>query len=192
VRVAAAETITKLTIAYAPRPDGTSYGYGVMQSDLHGHALVYHGGGHKGVAAMAGFDAAEGIVCVVLTNFAEAPPVKIWAACLQTARGLPVGPLFEPAAPIVLPVETLRSFAGRYRSPEGADLEVALDDAGALVVSGGDLSGPAQPIAEDAIAFTVSGEQQTVRFLRLAGEDVSHAYMGGRLVRRVRAPAPAD
>jgi hypothetical protein len=163
-----------------------------MQSDLRGHALVYHGGGHKGVAAMAGFDAAEGIVCAVLTNFAEAPPVKIWAACLQTALGLPVGPLFEPAAPIVLPVETLRSFAGRYRSPEGADLEVALDEAGGLVVSGGGLSGPAQPIAEDAIGFTVSGEQQTVRFLRLAGEGVSHAYMGGRLVRRARARAPAD
>jgi CubicO group peptidase (beta-lactamase class C family) len=191
VRVAAPETVAKMTTAYVHRRDGTSYGYGVMQSDLRGHALVYHGGGHKGVAAMAGFDADDGIVCVVLTNFAEGPPVKIWAACVETAPDLQVGPLFEPRAPISLPVETLRSFAGHYWSPEGADVEVAVDDAGALTVSGGGLSGPAQPIAEDAIAFTVSGEQHTVRFLRLAGEDVSHAYWGGRLVKRAKTPAPA-
>jgi len=191
VRVAAPETIARMTTAHAPSWNGSCYGYGVTRSDLHGHVLVQHGGGHKGVAAMAGCAQADGLVCVVLTNFGEAPPSKIWAGCMRTALGLPLGPLFEAPEPIILPAEALRSFVGVYRSSEGADLEVSVDEGGALVVSGGGLSGPAQPIADDAIRYTVAGETVTVRFFRLAGDGFSHAFTGGRLVKRATAPAPA-
>lgn len=183
--------VAKVTQAYAPKGDGSSYGYGLTLADLEGHALVFHGGGHKGVAAMGGFAAAEGAVCVVLTNFAESPAPRVWTGCMRAALGLPPGPLIEPALPISLPVETLRSFAGVYRSPEGPEFEVSVDMSGAARVSAGILSTSAQSTAKDAITFTVLGEEQTIRFLRLAGDEVSHALVGGRVVKRTGAPAAA-
>jgi CubicO group peptidase (beta-lactamase class C family) len=184
VRIASPGSIRKMTTSYAPSRDGAAYAYGLMVSDLQGHALVHHGGGHKGVSAMAGFAPADGLVCIVLTNFSESPAGQIWAGSMRSALGAPPGPLVEPRPPISLPPETLRSFAGVYRSPEGAGLRVSVDDAGAIVVSGGELSAPALPIAEDAIAFDVPGGQQTVQFCRLDGGKVSHAFLGGRLVKR--------
>jgi len=186
VRIATRETIGEMMTAYAPTGGAGWYGYGLMLSDLHGHALAYHGGGHKGVAAYAGFAAAEGVVCVVLTNLAESPVEPIWTACMRAALALPPGPLFEPAAPITLPLETLRSFAGAYFSPEsGASLGVAVDDAGDVVVTAGDFAGPALATAEDALTVAGPRGDLTIRFLRLAGGGVSHAFSGGRLIRRV-------
>jgi len=191
VRIATRNSVRKMTTAYASRTEATWYGYGLTLSDLEGHALAYHGGGHKGVAAFAGFAAAEGVVCAVLTNLAESPVERIWAACTRTALGLPPGPLFAPAPPITLPLDTVRSFAGVYRSPEGGDFQVVVDAAGDVLVTAGDASAHALPTAEDSLTFAGPHGDQTIRFLRLAGPDVSHAFMGGRLVRRVDAPAPA-
>lgn len=182
--------ITMATVR-APKGDGSAYGYGLTLADLDGHAIAHHGGGHKGVSAMGGFVAAEGLVCVVLTNLAEAPALRLWTGCMRTGLGLSIAPPSNPAAPIALPPETLRGFAGVYNSPEGTQFEVAVNDAGDVRVSSGGLSTPAIPTADDAITFTAFGEEQTIRFARLVGGEVTHALQGGRLVKRDSAPAPA-
>jgi hypothetical protein len=155
-------------------------------SDLGGHPLVYHGGGHKGVAACAGFAAAEGVVCAVLTNLAETPVEGIWTACMRAALGLPPGPLFEPPTPIDLDIGALRSFAGVYQSLEAGRLSVIVDDAGGVVVQaegGGALR--ARPVVGDALVFAgPQGAEQTIRFLRLNGPHISHALHGGRVIKR--------
>jgi CubicO group peptidase (beta-lactamase class C family) len=186
VRVASAESVARMTDAYTPGLDGaSSYGYGLGLSDLNGHALVSHGGGHKGVSAFGGFVAEDGIVWVVLTNLGGSPAHQIGVACLQTALGLPIGPLVPTPAPIALAAETLAGFCGAYRSAEGASLEVSLDDAGRAVVSQDGQASPADPTAEDAITFsTPDGGTQTIRFFRLGGGDVTHAFTGGRLIKR--------
>jgi hypothetical protein len=79
---------------------------------------------------MAGFAVDQQVVCVVLTNLATAPALQLWAGAMRAALGLPPGLLAEPAPLIELPLETLRSFCGAYRSPEGADLKVSVDEAG--------------------------------------------------------------
>ena len=193
-RVASPDSIRKMTTPYAPSRDGAAYGYGLSLRDLHGHELAHHGGGHKGVAAMGGFAAPEGLVCVVMTNFAEAPAPQVWTACIRTALGLPLGPLSEAVEPISLPTASLRRFAGFYRSLEGAAFKVAVDDAGGILVSAGDLSAPALPTADDAITFSVPGGwPQTIQFFSLGGDQVSHAFIGGRLVKRaeLRPEAPS-
>jgi hypothetical protein len=79
----------------------------------------------------------------------------------------------------------LRESCGAYRSPEGAAFKVSLDEAGRAVVSIAGLTEPADPIAEDAIAFsTADGGKQTIRCFRLGGDEISHAFTGGRLVKR--------
>ena len=189
-QVVPTSVVARMTTAHAPKGDGSAYGYGLTLADLDGRAIAHHGGGHKGVSAMGGFAAAEGLVCVVLTNFAEAPALRVWTGSMRTGLGLSVAPTSQPAAAIALPAETLRGFAGVYDSPEGTQFEVAVDDAGELRVSSGGLSTPAVATAEDAITFTAFGEEQTIRFARLGGGGVSHALQGGRLVKRL-SPALA-
>jgi CubicO group peptidase (beta-lactamase class C family) len=191
VRIASVESVRKMTTAYAARGQDIQYGYGLQLSNLGGRALAYHGGGHKGVAAYAGFAATEGVVCAVLTNLGESPVETIWAACMRTALGLPVGPLIEPGEPISLPLEALRELAGDYRSAEGVVFKLVVDDAGGVLVSAGGVSVSALPIARDAIRFSFpGGGEQTVRFVRLRGANVSHAVLGGRLVKRIETPVP--
>jgi CubicO group peptidase (beta-lactamase class C family) len=188
VRIASPATIGKMTTAYVPTRESEWYGYGLTISDLGGHALAHHGGGHKGVSAMAGFAADEGVVCVVLTNLATAPALQLWAGAMRAALDLPPGLLVEPGPSIELPLETLRGFCGAYRSPEGAAFEVSVDEAGGVVVSDGQLSAPARPTAQDAITFTgPEGAEQTIRFDRLGGDVVTHAFTGWRLVKRQEA-----
>ena len=190
VRVAPAEVVAKMTRAYTPGLDGpdSAYGYGLAVSDLGGHRLVSHGGGHKGVSAFAGFVAGEGIVFVVLTNLGGSPAYQIGMGCVRIAVGLPPGPPPMPA-PIALAAETLAGFCGDYRSGEGARLKVSLDAAGRAVVTQDGQDAPADPTAEDALTLqTPDGGAQTIRFFRLGGEAVSHAFVGGRLVPRREVP----
>jgi CubicO group peptidase (beta-lactamase class C family) len=184
-RIAAPATIRKMTTAYVATRPSEWYGYGLTLCDLGGHALAQHGGGHKGVSAMAGFAADEGLVCVVLTNLGGAPALQLWAGVMRAALGLPPGLLMEPGPTIALAPETLRSFCGVYRSPEGTDFTVSLDEAGGVVVSDGPLSAVARATAEDAITFIgPEGAEQTIRFVRLGGDVVTHAFSGWRLVKR--------
>jgi CubicO group peptidase (beta-lactamase class C family) len=189
VRIASSGSIRKMTAAYTARNDASSYGYGLCLSELDGHALAYHGGGHKGVTAFAGFAAAERVICTVLTNLSDAPVEPIWAACMRAALGLPPGPLVEPPKPIELELETLRSFAGAYESLESGRFSVAVDDAGGVLLTTEGGSVRAVPVARDTLMFTGPQGEQTVRFLHLGRADVSHAYHGGRVIKRVQAPA---
>ena len=92
-------------------------------------------------------------------------------------------------APIALAAETLASFCGDYRSGEGARLKVSLDAAGRAVVTQDGQDAPADPTAENALTLqTPDGGTQTIRFFRLGGEAVSHAFVGGRLVPRREVP----
>jgi len=189
-RVVPAEVVAKMVGAYTPGLDGpaTAYGYGLSLFDLDGHALVSHGGGHKGVSAFAGFVAGEGVVWVVLTNLGGSPAYQVGMGCVRTALGLPVEPLVPTTAPIALAAETLASFCGDYRSGEGARLKVSLGAAGRAVVTQDGQDAPADPTAEDALTLrTPDGGAQTIRFFRLGGDGVSHAFVGGRLIPRREA-----
>lgn len=191
-RIASADSVRRMTTGYAPSRDCAAYGYGLSILDLNGHALAHHGGGHKGVSAMAGFAAGDGLVCVILTNDAAAPALPLWAGCVRAALGLPPGLLSEPPKRISLSPEALRSFVGSYRSLEGGTFDVSVDEAGDLTISAGDLSAKALPVADDALMFQAPGAgDQTIRFVRLGGGEVSHAFAGGRLVRRFAAQPDA-
>jgi CubicO group peptidase (beta-lactamase class C family) len=189
VRVASPESVRKMTTGYADRRIESWYGYGLTVCDLHGHTLVQHGGGHKGVSALAGFAADNGVICVVMTNLAESPAGEIWDACMRAALGLPLAPI-KPASPVALPLAAVRAYAGHYISGEGSSFSVAVDDAGAVVVSSGARSAPATPTEGDALTYVSPLGEQTLRFVRIGGPDVSHAYVGGRLIGRRDGPAP--
>ena len=44
----------------------------------------------------------------------------------------------------------------------------------------------ARPAANDTLVFDSPGGEQTIPFLRLGGSEVSHAFQGGRVIKRVR------
>jgi hypothetical protein len=188
VRIASPQSVAKMTRGHADKGDANRYGYGLTIADLDGHAVAEHGGGHKGVSAMAGFAAADGVVCVVLTNLAAAPALAIWTACVRTALELPQAPLDQPVKPLAVPLDTLRDFAGHYVSAEAGAFRVVVDDAGGVVVTSEAGSVPAAPTAQDALTFVGPLGAQTIRFLRLGGAGVSHALTGGRVIPRDEAP----
>jgi hypothetical protein len=190
VRIASPQSIRKMTTGHAAKGDGNRYGYGLTLADLEGHAVAEHGGGHKGVSAMAGIVAADGVVCVVMTNLAAAPALDIWTACVRTALKLPHAPLDEPVTPVVVPLETLREFAGQYVSGEAGGFRVVVGDTGEVVVAADGGSIAAVPTAQDAVTFVGPLGAQNIRFLRLSGAGVSHALTGGRVVRRDGASDP--
>jgi CubicO group peptidase (beta-lactamase class C family) len=187
VRIASPEAVRKMTTGYADKGDGNRYGYGLTLADLDGHPVAEHGGGHKGVSAMGGCVAGDGVVCVVMTNLAAAPALDIWTACVRMALDLPQAPLDAPVTPADVPLETLRAFAGQYVSDEAGAFRVVVDDAGRVVVSSEAGSLPATPTASDTLTVVSPLGGQTIRFLRLGGAGFSHALTGGRVVKRDEA-----
>ena len=187
VRIASRQSVRKMTTGHADKGDANRYGYGLTIADLDGHAVAEHGGGHKGVSAMAGFAAADGVVCVVLTNLATAPALAIWTACVRAALELPQAPLDEPVKQVDVPFDTLRDFAGQYVSAEAGAFRVVVDDAGGVIVAAEAGSVAAVPTAADKLTFVGPLGAQTIRFLRLSGAGISHALIGGRVVRRDEA-----
>lgn len=187
VRIASPESVRKMTTAYAVKADGSHVSCGLGLRDRWGYATAGHSGGQKGVSTFACFAPAQALVCVVMTNLQGGPVGKIWNACARTALGLPPEPLSAPPKPVEIPVGILRSYAGRYVSGEGVDFDIIANDAGEVHAWGA----PLIPTAHDALTFVgPDGGETTLRFTRLRGGDVSHAVLGGRLVKRVGPPRP--
>lgn len=186
VRVASPESVRKMTSVYAARPDGGHAGYGLRLRNRWGYATIGHGGNHKGVQGFAGLVAEQDVVCIVLSNLRGSPAGQIWDACTRSALGLPLEPPAAPLTPIEISRDVLRGYAGRYVLGEGADFEIVLDDAGGVSAWGTTLI----PTAEDTlIHIGPRGAKTTIRFARLGGAGVSHAFLGGRLVRRIEDTA---
>ncbi|WP_282942685.1 serine hydrolase domain-containing protein [Paenibacillus sp. RC67] len=107
----------------------THYGYALrMTPDYSGVTLVEHGGGQPGVSSHFGFVPEEGLVAAVLTNVANVPASDLWLSAINTALGLPleqkssIEPYYEAS------LEQLEKLVGTYRSAEGGNLTIVLDE----------------------------------------------------------------
>lgn len=71
-KLVTAATLAKMTAPRAQTPMGNHYGYGIMVDDLHGRAVVGHGGGFPGVSTELSIVLGSAWVVVVLAN--QDPP----------------------------------------------------------------------------------------------------------------------
>ena len=96
-RLLSAEGIARMTTPYAPRSSpGSSYGYGLgVIPDYHGHKLIKHGGGRKGIAAEVIAVPEIGFTGAAIAGLAGIPVATVTLAALNRTLGLPVGATIE-------------------------------------------------------------------------------------------------
>jgi len=156
--------------------------------DYGGLTLVEHGGALNGVSSTFGFVPEAHLTAAVLTNASSVPAADIWLAAVNTALDLPLDKKrsYEPCWPA--PPGYGERFAGRYKSAEGADIQVVWDKRGLSIGLGGEefalrLSG------EDTAVYDFRGQERVVRFFSTPGGSVwalfhGNSMTGIRLIRK--------
>jgi len=96
--------------------------------DYHDSTLVEHGGGQPGVSSNFGFIPQKGIAAAVLTNVSGAPAGRIWLGAVNTALGLPLDSERSTEPCYDAPPEQLKQFIGVYRSKEGGEVRILVQD----------------------------------------------------------------
>ncbi len=112
--------VRAMTVPYIEYFRSTGYGYGFrIQSDYHGHSLVEHSGGLKGIAAHVVMVPGTEITAAVLSNLSGAPSGQVALAAVNTVLGLPLSS--RRIAPQDFPYsrDYLARFGGTYRPTEG-------------------------------------------------------------------------
>lgn len=166
--------------------DGRYYGYGLMvQPDYHGRKLVEHGGNIKGVAAYLTMFPEEQIVSVVLNNITGGPTGGMALAGANLAAGLPLGEQRVSYPPATVPDAEVQRMLGTFRSGEGAQVEFARGEDGAVVAQMPTAQLAARPVAGGKLEVDVNGDFATAYFLE-PGEDAYGAvFFGFRVLKRV-------
>ncbi len=185
-RIAQRSTIGMMTVGHVRIDGRRSYGYGLFaEQRADGERIVYHSGGHKGVAAYADYLPGRGIVCAALTNLASAPAGKLWTGCVNAALGLPFEAEPEPEPVYAMPPERLSGFTGEFHSEEGVRFSITRDGDGLRFVAAGERVS-LRLVEADAFSMEIGGQRQLLRFERDAAGTVTHAFHGLRLVLRSR------
>lgn len=171
--------------------DGTGYGFGWYQSDLHGEPVVYHGGGFEGWRSVFSFMPQRNIAVGAMTNaglshsplelvsayvydrLMNVPDVeKTYAAKLAEIRTRfdkvktnTLADVAKRAGRTSMLQHPLSAYAGRYEHPAYGVLTIEQRD-DRLVASIGRLSGELQPFTEPESARVelVPGGGEVLRF----------------------------
>jgi len=168
----------------------TQYACGLQVTpDYSGLTLVEHGGSLTGVSSTFGFVPEARLAAAVLTNASSVPAADIWLAAINTALDLPLDNKRSHEPSWQAPPGYGARFAGRYKSDEGADIQVACDRRGLRIGLGGEefdlrLSG------EDTAVYDFRGQERVVRFFMHADGSVwalfhGNSMTGIRLIRKV-------
>jgi CubicO group peptidase (beta-lactamase class C family) len=157
--------------------------------DYSGMTLVEHGGSLTGVSSTFGFVPEAKLAAAVLTNASSVPAADVWLAAVNTALDMPIERKrsYEPSWQA--PPGYGERLVGRYRSDEGADIQVTWDKRGLTIALGGEefdlrLSGP------DTAVYNFRGQERLVRFFtRHDGQAWAlfhgNSMTGIRLIRKV-------
>lgn len=122
-------SIAKMTEAVHYIGGNSYYGFGLQTTpNYSGVTLVEHGGGQPGVSSNFGFVPERGIVAAVLTNMSDVSANAIWLAAINTALGLPIDKKRSTEPHFEMNAEQLRRIVGTYRSGEGTEVKIALED----------------------------------------------------------------
>jgi len=178
--------LAAMTAPQVPCGRGNFYGFGLMvHPDYHGCTVVEHGGSLKGIAAAFGVVPESGLTAAVLANIVDVPVHRVWLAALNLALGLPLEepltrePQYHPGSK-----EELQRWVGTYRSDEGAELVVTLEDEAAYLENKGRKQ-CIRPSGPGTGAVMYRGSETGIRFV--PGEDgqVRGIFHGYRFIPKV-------
>ncbi|NLC14764.1 MAG: beta-lactamase family protein [Firmicutes bacterium] len=185
-RVISPAGISRMITPYHPYYPERWYGYGfIVRPDYKGVTLIQHSGSLRGVASNIGYVPEKGIGAVVLSNLTGFPAGKVWLGAVNLLLGLAVdNPLVEKAV-IPQPEAVLLKLAGTYRSGEGANIVVRVNQ-GKLEAEVDSKTYPVDTTGPDTAVVTVQGVENHVRFLFDSSGEVWALRYGSRLILRSR------
>ena len=184
-RLLSADSVKDMTTPYAPLTPFQSYGYGLMiGKDCHGGTLIEHGGAIKGVSAQIFTIPESDTTGAILMNVDGGPATDLMHGLLNEYRGQPAATPPFPYADYELPVERLATYVGEYRSSEGANVTVEIEENGlVLKAMGGKL--PLRAVGEDGFVFKRGETDSYIRFFRDEAGEISRMGFGFRQLPKV-------
>ncbi len=164
VRFLSEDVVRHIRTPIYPLSRSAHYACGLqVTADYGGLTLVEHGGSLNGVSSIFGFVPEARLAAAVLTNVSSVPAADIWLTAVNAALDLPLDKKrsYEPSWEA--PPGYGERFAGRYRSAEGADIQIIWDNRGLSIGLGGEefalrLSG------EDVAVYDFRGQERVMRF----------------------------
>lgn len=177
--------------------DGRYYGYGLMvQPDFKGRKLVEHGGNIKGVAAYFTMLPDEQLVSVVLNNITGGPTGGLAIAGVNLATNAPIGDKRVSYVNQDVPSADVDKMVGHYRSQEGAAIQFARGDDGAIQAKMPTATLGCTPVAEGKLLVELNGDEATAYFRDPGADGYSAVFFGFRVLERfvpeVQAETPAE
>ncbi|MGN7385368.1 serine hydrolase domain-containing protein [Sporosarcina sp. SAFN-015] len=173
-------SIEKMTEAVHYIGGNSYYGYGLQTTPNYaGVTLVEHGGGQPGVSSNFGFVPERGIVAAVLTNMSDVSANAIWLAAINTVLGLPIDEKRSTEPQFDMKPEQLQRIVGTYRSGEGAEVEITLED-GTIMAT---VSGKTYKLrASDERTFVMMPIEKPLRFFFDEKDDAWALFLGLRML----------
>ena len=179
-RILTEESVGQITLSHIQMNPHQGYGYGLMiASDCHGGTLIEHGGAVKGVSAQLFFHPERNLTGAVLMNVDGGPAADLMHGLLNESNGKPAN-----TPPFVYPdyevsTEALTSLVGFYRSSEGANVTVEIQENGlVLKLLGSGVS--LRPVGEDSFVWKRGENDSFVRFFRDETGASIRLFVGGR------------
>ncbi len=161
------------------------YGRGfVVRPNYHASTLVEHGGSLKGVSSHFGFVPERGITASVVANLQGVPAAKIWLGLVNLAMGLPIDTPRSVEPEYRVPKDQLERYVGQYRSGEGTNVKVFLEDGELFAEAEGEVHS-LRPSGPDTVAIWYRGQETGVRFLPGPDGRVKALYYGLRIIPKV-------
>lgn len=187
-RILSEESVRQMIGNYAGLEPSRHYGYGLMVTpQFRGGTLIEHGGALKGIAAQLCILPEENTTCVILTNLDGAPSAELLASAINAAMSRPLEEPITSYPEIPCPHDSLKDFAGTYRSGEGEQIEVTAGAEG-LVLAFQGMEFPLRPVGEDSFVFQMStGLVKWIRFIRdESGSFIRVAFHFRQLIKQAK------
>lgn len=189
MRLLSEESVQQMTAPYISLTPYQSYGYGLMvASDCHGGTLIEHGGAIKGVSAQLFVIPERGMTGAILMNVDGGPVTDLMHGILNEASGRPGSTVPFPYTSYELTTDKIPQYTGEFRSSEGANVSVELEEKGlVLKVMGASIA--LRAVGEDSFVWKRGETDMFVRFTRDEAGEITRMGFGFRQLPKVAVEA---
>lgn len=183
------DSIAQMTAPHIKSDSLRGYGYGLGILPLtEQQTVIQHTGGLKGITAYMFIVPEEGITGVLLTNCDDAPITDLSLGVINSVLGRPLDSQYATFGDYEVPLADLQQCLGTYKSGEGDQVTIRLDDAEKqLLLTTGSEELPLRPIGEATFLFRRRHTDNLVRFVQSPDGEIVRFAMGSRQLSKVAA-----
>jgi CubicO group peptidase (beta-lactamase class C family) len=181
-RILSAESVKEMMYPHFQYQQNKYYGYGLMITpNYHGGTLVEHGGSLKGISSHMSIVPERGLTGIILTNLVGVPVSPILLGAINSVQGL------EPETPLQtyhdfdIPRDQLDQYVGQYKSGEGAEMSVSLENQQLMFTNQGKTY-PMRPVGKHLFTVNMNEAEAPIRFLFNQNDELYGLFLGVRQI----------